>query len=192
MSVTHVLKLFSSSQEGWNDLIRIHPSVFRLAALMVLPLSLIPPLMLEYAGRHYLGSLFPQVSVLAWSLAALAFLLAEWLTVPLIAWGIRSVANSRGIPCRYDDAFTLAAIAPIPMWLSALVLFASNTAVILVVALAGLAASVVLIFRGVEGILKVEEDVVAAQIAYVVTAMGLIAWVLLTMLGLVPAMGHFH
>jgi amino acid transporter len=191
MSMTHILKLFGSSQEGWNDLVRIHPSVFRLAAFLVLPLSLIPPLMLEYAGRHTVGGLFPQVSSAAWSFAALAFLLAEWLTVPLIAWGIRSVASSRGTACRYHDAFTLAAIAPIPMWLSALVLFAGNTAAILAVAIAGLAASVVLIFRGVEGILKVEEDVVAAQIAYVVTAMGLIAWVLLIMLGLVPTMGHF-
>ena len=49
----------------------------------------------------------------------------------------------------------------------------------------GPVGSVMLIFRGVKGILKIEEDAVA----YIVAAMGLIAWVPLIMLGLAPAIG---
>jgi hypothetical protein len=46
----------------------------------------------------------------------------------------------------------------------------------------------VLIFRGVESILKVDEGLVAFDIAFTITALGLIAWVVLVMLGLVPAL----
>jgi hypothetical protein len=46
----------------------------------------------------------------------------------------------------------------------------------------------VLIFRGVERILRVGEGLIAFDIAYTVTALGLIAWVVLVMLGLVPAL----
>ena len=52
----------------------------------------------------------------------------------------------------------------------------------------GLVGSVVLIFRGVQSILNVDEGLIAIDIAYTVTALGLIAWVVLVMLGLIPAL----
>jgi hypothetical protein len=82
----------------------------------------------------------------------------------------------------------LAAIVPIPLWLSSLVLFHDQPILIMAVVSLGLLASVVLIFRGVQSILKVDEDLVAMDIAYTVTALGLVAWGALVMLGLVPAM----
>jgi hypothetical protein len=187
MSILQIGKLFVSPHEGWDEVVRIHPSVVKLFGLVVVPLSLIPPLMLEYAGHHYGSVLYPNTSAQAWTIAALVFLFAELLTVPLMAWGIQSVAKSRGVLSNYHDAFTLAAIAPIPLWLSSLALFSSNTFLIVGIVVFGLVGSVLLIFRGVEGILGVEEDMVAFNLAYIATAMGLIAWVLLIMLGLVPA-----
>lgn len=187
MNILPIHKLFVSSRDGWTDVVRIHPTILKLFILLVVPLSLVPPLMLEYAGRHFGTTLFPHTSVQAWSVAALCFLVAELLTVPLMAWGIKSVANSRGIACDYHDAFTLAAIAPIPLWLSALVLFSSNLMMIIAMTVLGVAGSVLLIFRGVEGILKVKEGIVAFEVAYIVTALGLIAWTLLIVLGLIPA-----
>ncbi len=189
MSILNMGKLFISPHAGWDELARIHPSVFKLLGLLVVPLSLIPPLMIEYAGHHYAVTLFPTVSAQAWSAAALFFLVAELLTVPLMAWAISAVSHSRGIRSSYRDALTLASIAPIPLWFSALALFSSNIVVIAGIVGLGLVGSVLLIFRGVEGLLGVEEDVVAFDLAYVVTAMGLIAWILLIMLGLVPAIG---
>ena len=187
MNILPIHKMFISSRDGWNDVVRIHPTVSKLFGLLVVPLSLIPPLMLEYAGHYHGSTLFPDTSAQAWSLAALFFLVAELLTVPLMAWGIKSVANSRGVACDYHDAFTLAAIAPIPLWLSALVLFSSNLIMIIGMAALGVVASVLLIFRGVEGILQVKEGIVAFEVAYIVTALGLIAWTLLIVLGLIPA-----
>lgn len=187
MSILQIGKLFVSPHEGWDDVVRIHPSVFKLFILLVVPMSLVPPLMLEYAGHHYAASLFPNAPAQAWSEAALFFLVAELITVPLMAWGIQAVANSRGARSGYADAFTLAAIAPVPLWLSALALFSANVLFIVGVVGLGLIGSVLLIFRGVEGILGIDEDAMAFDLAYIVTALGLIAWVLLIMLGLVPA-----
>ncbi|MGA7179359.1 MAG: YIP1 family protein [Thiobacillaceae bacterium] len=187
MSILQFGKLFVSPHEGWDEVARAHPSVIKLFTLLVVPFSLVPPLMLEYAGHHYGSILYPQASAQAWTIAALFFFVVELLTVPLMAWGIKSVANSRGVSSSYHDAFKLASIAPVPLWLSALVLFSSNIVLIVGIVVLGLVGSVLLIFRGVEGILGVEEDMVALNLAYIVTAMGLIAWALLIMLGLVPA-----
>lgn len=187
MSILHIHKLFTSSQ-GWDPLSSAPPSAFKLFILLVVPFSLVPPLMLEYAGRHVGVVLFPGTTAMAWSMAALFFLLAELITVPLMAWTIRSVARSKGIDSSDREAFTLAAIVPIPLWLSSLALFYDQAILIMAGVTVGLMASVVLIFRGVQSILKVDEDLVAMDIAYTVTALGLIAWATLIMLGLVPAM----
>src|SRR5512139_847496 len=186
MSILHVHKLFLSSQQGWDELARTPPSALRLFLLLVLPFSLVPPLMLEYAGHHLGAVLFPGTSAQAWSTTALVFLLAELATVPLMAWAIRAVANSKRIASDYRDAFTLAAIAAVPLWLSSLVLFSGEIVLILAVLALGVAGSVALIFRGVESVLKVEDSLVAFDVAYTVTALGLVAWVVLVMLGLVP------
>lgn len=188
MNVLHLHRLFASSPEGWEELAHPRPSALRLFVLLVLPFSLIPPLMLEYAGRTYGTAMFPGTIAHAWSIAALFFLFAELLTVPLMAWGIKAVANSRGASTDYHDAFMLAAVAPIPLWLSSLALFSSQPGVVIGVVVLGVMASVVLIYRGVQRILRVKEELVAFDIANIVTALGLIAWVSLVMLGLVPAL----
>lgn len=187
VSILHIHKLFTSSQ-GWDSLSSAPPSAFRLFVLLVVPFSLVPPLMLEYAGHHIGVVLFPGTTGMAWSMAALFFLLAELATVPLMAWAIKSVARSKGIDSSDREAFMLAAIVPIPLWLSSLVLFHDQPILIMAVVSLGLLASVVLIFRGVQSILQVDEDLVAVDIAYTVTALGLVAWGALVMLGLVPAM----
>lgn len=188
MSILHIHKLFTSSQDGWDAVAQARPSALRLFVLLALPCSFIPPLMLEYAGHHVGAVLFPDTSRMAWSMAAFFFLLAELLTVPLMGWAIRAAARSKGIATSDRDAFVLAAIVPIPLWLSSLVLFYDQIYPIMAGLALGLAGSVVLIFRGVQRILKVEEELVAVDIAYTVTALGLIAWVLLVMLGLIPAL----
>lgn len=188
MSILQIHKLFFSSDGGWDELARTQPSAFRLFLFPVLPFSLIPPFMLEYAGHHIGAVMYPAATGQAWSLAALLFLVAELITVPLMAWAIQSVANTKGIATDFRDAFTLAAIAPVPLWISSLGLASGQIALIMAMVALGVAGSVVLIFRGVRSILKVEEGLVAFDIAYTVTALGLIAWVVLIVLGLVPAL----
>jgi len=188
MSILHIHRLFTSSRDGWDEFAQTRPPARRLFVLLVLPCSLIPPLMLEYAGHHVGAVLFPDTTRLAWSIAALFFWLAELMTVPLMAWAIKSAARSKGVASGDRDAFALAAVAAIPLWLSSLVLFYDQVFLIMAGLALGLAGSVALIFRGVQRILKIDEELVALDIAHIVTALGLIAWVLLVMLGLVPAL----
>jgi hypothetical protein len=182
MSILHVHKLFASSPEG-----RMQASALKLFVFLVVPFSLIPPLMLEHAGHHVGAVMYPDTSGQAWSIAALLFLIAELATVPLMGAAIKSVANSKGIQSDYHEAFKLAAISAVPLWLSSLVLFSDRIALIMAMITLGVAGSVVLILRGVKRILEVEEGLIAFDIAYTVTGLGLIAWVALVMLGLVPA-----
>lgn len=187
MSILHIHKLFASSPEGWELFARMQASALQLFVFLVLPFSLIPPLMLEYAGHHLGAVMYPDTSGQAWSVAALLFLMAELLTVPLMGSAIKSVAGSKGIRSDYRQAFKLAAISAVPLWLSSLVLFSDQVALIIAMVTLGVAGSVVLILRGVKTILKVEEGLIAFDIAFTVTGLGLIAWVALVMLGLVPA-----
>lgn len=186
MSVLQLHKLFLDAPDAWLELSRTRPSAQRLFLMLVLPVSLIPPLMLEYAGHHVGPLLFPHAPAQAWTTAALVFLLAELATVPFMAWAIRSIAESKGIASDYRDAFMLAAIAPVPMWLSSLVLFSEQLPLIALMLALGVAGWVVLVFRGVKSVLRVEESLIAIDIAYTVTALGLITWVVAIMLGLVP------
>jgi len=186
MSTLHIRELFTSSHRGWDEIGVIHPSVVKLFVFLVIPLSLVPPMMLEYVGRNGVLGNLPYGGAQNWNATVVAFYLAELLSVPLMAWGIRTMAAIREYTCDYHDAFTLAAIAPVPLWLSALGLFSGSQAISVGVALLGLVASVILIFRGVEGILRVKEDVVAFDIAYRVTALGVSAWIAFILLGLSP------
>lgn len=186
MSILHIHRLFGSSSEGWDELVR--SPVLRLFVFLVVPCSLLPPLMLEYAGGHVGAVLLPHASGLEWRNAALFFLVAELMSVPLMAWAIQSVAGSKGIATAYHDAFALAAVAPVPLWLSSLSLFLDQPFLIAAIVALGVAGSMVLVCRGVAVLLKIKEALVAFDIAYVVAALGLAAWAFLALLALVPVL----
>ena len=123
MSPAQMTKMILSSSGGWDELIRIHPSISRMFFLVVLPLSVLPPAMIYYAGGNY-GDVFSAgVSAGHWHTAAVIFFFAELLTVPAMAWIMHLACRANGVAAAYHDCFTLAAIAPIPMWLSSIVLF---------------------------------------------------------------------
>jgi hypothetical protein len=184
MSLSSLYWMPLSADRGWPDLVKRHPGLVRLALTLVLPLSLVPPLMLYYAGTHHPDVFPPQIGVKAWGEVAVVFFLAEIATLAVMGWLVRQVATSHGLAIDYHDAFVVASIAPVPMWLSALGLFVPNLAFAVVVALAGLALSCGLVYHGVEALCRTREDVVAAGIAQVVIGAGLIAWVLLLLVAL--------
>ena len=179
MSPSHMSKMMLSFHEGWDELIRIHPSIARMFVLVVLPLSLLPPAMIYYAGGHY-GDIFAAgVSPAQWHTAAGLFFVAELLTVPAMASIIHLVCRANDVAADYHQCFTLAAIAPIPMWLSALVLFVPNLLVCVLAGALGLFASLAITYRGIYALFHMQEDLRAMQMATVVTGTGLLAWLVL-------------
>ncbi len=185
MSPSQMPKMFLSFHEGWDDLIRIHPSMSRMFAWVVLPLSLLPPAMIYYAGGNH-GDVFSAgVSPSQWQTAAGIFFLAELLTVPVMAWIMHLASRLNDVAVDYHECFTLAAIAPIPMWLSSLVLFVPNLLVCVLVGATGLLASLAITYRGIFALFRMHEEVRAMQMAAVVTGAGLLTWLMLMQIVLI-------
>ena len=117
-----------------------------------------------------------------WGAIAVVFFVAEMATLAFMGWFIRQVADGNGLRIDYHDAYVIAAIAPIPMWLSALGLLMPSLGFSVVLALVGLGLSCSLVYHGIEGLTHSREDVSAAGIVQTVIGAGLVAWALLLML----------
>ena len=184
MSLLQMPTMILSFHEGWDELIRVHPSIARMFALLVLPFSFVPAAMIYYAGGHYGDVFSPGVSAQQWHFAAAVFFFAELLTVPVMAWIIHLACRAHNVPAGYHECFTLASIAPIPMWISSLVLFVPNLVVCMLVGAIGLACSLAITYRGMYALFRMHEDLRAMQMATVVTAAGLLAWLILMQIAL--------
>ena len=185
MNLLQVPNMIFSFHKGWDELTRVHPSIFRMFATVVLPFSLLPPAMIYYAGGQY-GEVFVHgVSPAQWHGAAVTFFVAELLTVPAMAWLMQLASRVNGVAAPYHDCFTVAAIAPIPLWLSSVVLYIPNLAVGVVIGALALACSLALTYRGVYSLLHMQEDLRAFQMATVVTGAGLLAWLVLMQIVLI-------
>lgn len=182
MKLSTLARLPLSAEQGWPEIERLRPQLVKLFAFIVLPLSLLPPLMLYYAGSVHPEVFPPQLAGKDWTQIAGVFFLAEMATLGVMGWLIRQVALTSGLRIGYHDAYLLAAIAPIPLWLSALGLFVPSLAFNVVLSLAAFGLSCGIIYHGIEGLCHTRESVSAAGIVQVVIGAGLIAWALLLVL----------
>jgi hypothetical protein len=179
MNIMSIPKMVVSSQEGWLDFERIHPSLVKLFSYLVLPLSLLPPAMLYYAGTQYGDDIVAGYSGKPWALIAVAFFLAEMATFFAMGWFIGQVAESQKVKIDVHDAYMLAGIAPIPLWLSSLALLIPSLSINVGISLFALALSCSLIYHGVYALCHMHEEVVAAGVTQTVMGAGLAAWALL-------------
>ncbi|HEX8981122.1 MAG TPA: YIP1 family protein [Parasulfuritortus sp.] len=181
MKLSTISHLPLSADQGWPEIERAHPHLVKLYALIVLPLSLLPPAMLYYAGTQYPDSFLHQAANKNWGEVAAAFFLTELFTLLAMGWLIKQVAETNNLRIDYHDSFLLAGIAPIPLWLSSLGLFAPSLGFNAVLSLIALGLSCGVIYHGIEGLCHTHEDVTAAGIVHTVIGAGLIAWALLLM-----------
>lgn len=186
MKLMQLPRMVWSSHDGWDEIGRQRPTMATLLFGLVLPLSLLPPAMLAMAGIGIGARHFPHVSTGAWLLTAVVFFVAELASVALMTALIRAVSRSKGASANLRDAFTVAAIAPVPLWLSSLVLLQHHLGVAIAVPIVALVASASLIRHGVESRLRVREAVDAADLALIVTNSGVLAWLLLVGIALAP------
>lgn len=187
MRLIHLPRMIISFHDGWGDLIRLHPSVSGLFLALVLPLSLLSAAMLHHAGALYGDVFIAGVGGVEWQRASLVFLFAELLTVPFMAWIIHSVVRINNITADYHECFVLAAVAPIPLWLSSVALLVPSLPFNLAVGAVALTASVGLIYHGVYALFGLRQggEARAFQMASVIAGAGLLAWLLLMQITLV-------
>ncbi len=180
MNVSSLLKLPFSSNGGWGELQRRQLSIPMLAWFIVVPMSLLPPVMLYYAGTHYGDDFIVGFAGKEWRFITTILFLAELLTFFVMGWLIHAVAESHKLEVSYNNAYLLAAIAPLPLWLSSLALLVPSVAFSVIVVLAAMALSCTLVYQGLRSVCGRTQDVVLTMSAtYTVMAASLLAWVLL-------------
>lgn len=186
MTPLDALGMAFSDHAGWDELRRIPPRLGRIAAQLALPLSLVPPAMIYFAGTHHGDAFLPGFADRPWLPIAFAFFAAEWVSVGLMGLLVRAIANAHDVRCSYQDAFILALIAPVPMWVSALGLASPNVLVAFGVAIAGLVFAVAITYHGIRSWHRVRDEIVAMSMTQGIIGVGLIAWGLLLVM-LIPA-----
>jgi hypothetical protein len=186
MTLTSLPKMLLSEADGWPDVLRIHPTVAQLFAFLVAPMSLIPPLMYAYAQLVHPGIVFAVVEPpLRWeelTVVGAVFFAIEIANVALMASYIQQLGDVADVHPDYPSAYTLAAIAPTPLWLSALGLFVSSVWFNALVVIAAWSCSVALIRNGVRPLFKVDDAHKALQFANAITAAGVAVWVCMLLL----------
>lgn len=181
-------KMLVSFHEGWDEVRAIHPSITKTLWFIIVPFSLLPPAMLLYAGIHHPTAYMSDALLSQWQDVAVFFLLAELISVTLMAWAIKQMALSRNIVADFKDTLLLAAITAIPMWLSSLGLALPNVWATMTIAALGLIAAASLLYHGTFAILKLEDEIDAQALSYATFSVGILVWVVLCTFVIVPLM----
>lgn len=180
-----LFRMVVSSKEGWNDISRTHPSPLGSFLKIVLIPSLVATGMILYAARFHGEVYSTHVTFEYWAGIALLFLLTSWGCVHVMAWFIRYAVHTESRPS-YADCYRLAAIAPVPIWLSALSLFAPVPIFNALAAILGLMASGGLIYHGLDALFEHDDSVRTEALAYTVFSVGALVWALIVALLVMP------
>lgn len=190
MLIMDIPRMLVSEKTGWEDIDRSHFSHQWFFRSLVMPMSLLPPALYAYAETMHPGAIFP-LSVPAMTgtqllVNGIVFYGLQLAMVAYMAMLIQRMALARDHDPGYDGAYALAAIAPVPLWLSSLSLLVPSTAFVVGVGLIAWAASIALLRHGVRPLLHISDEKTAHYVANVVTLAGVAAWIaLLVIAGLV-------
>lgn len=181
MSIVDFPAMLVSEKTGWTEVERSHHSAGWFLKCVVLPMSLLPPMLYAYAEMAHPGAIFPlsvpALGVRQLLITGVVFYFAQIAMVTFMAMLIQRMALARDHDPGYDGAYALAAIAPIPLWLGSLALLVPSLGFNLAVAVLAMAASIALIRHGVRPLLRVSDDKTAHYVADMVTMVGSVAWI---------------
>lgn len=187
MLINQFPRMLVSEKAGWDEIDRSHFSSRWFFKSLVLPMSLLPPVLYAYAESVHPGAIFPlavpALSALQLLVIGVVFYGLQVAMVAYMAMLIQRTALGRDHDPGYDGAYALAAIAPVPLWLSSLALLVPSLG--FAVAVVGLAwiASIALIRHGVRPLLHIGDEKTAHYVANMVVLGGIVAWVGLLLVG---------
>jgi hypothetical protein len=185
MSLLNLFWLFFVPTKGWRHLMQANYSMHRLYLLHVVPLSLIPPLFIYFSAGNYAVDLLPVLSKPQLLLVATILFIVELVAVPLMGLILRQLAEIADAHPSYHDAFTLAAVAPTPLWLVPIVFLIPDMLVGLIALTMALMATVGFIYYGIPSVFRIKERGHAMLLFGAVLTAGVIAWVFLMVVTLV-------
>ncbi|MFA7267839.1 MAG: YIP1 family protein [Sterolibacterium sp.] len=178
MTFSSISRMAFSPEAAWPDLERVDSTAVKTFSFLVVPLSLLPPAMIFWAGSHHGDAFVEGLSSKPWALIAAIFFLCEIVSVSSMGWLIKQVAHVWKVQVSYRNAYILAAIAAIPLWVSSLGLFVASMAFNIALSIVALIFSFALLLQGVRSFCKINEyniDV-ALAITRLVFGAGLGAW----------------
>jgi len=186
MNLTTLFKLFWKPTAGWRELLDSGPSIPRLFLLHVVPLACIPTLMIVYAGKsnenYLLIDMLPAEKLM---FVGTIFFLVQLMSVPMMALVVRHLGEVAEISPSYKSAFILAAVAPTPLWLSALSLLIPSFLALVIGGTLAVMASAGLIFYGVPQLFDIEAKENAVMYFGGIMVAGMVALVFLMLSTLV-------
>ncbi len=183
MNLASIRHTTNPAAGGWSKPGKDRPTTpAGVLAALVLPLSLLPPAVLAYAAAGH--PLLQAAAAAPWERIAVAFFVAEMVAFAGMGWLIRSLGARYKIAVGWRTAYLLAAVCPVPMWLSSLGLLVDNIGVSLAIGLAGMWLSEALAFRQSHALGRGSgrSEAEATGFASSVVGAGLVAWALLLML----------
>lgn len=180
MNLASIRQAVRSTGTGWSARDGARPAPARTLFALALSLSLLPPAMLvQSASSHPLLQTSAQAP---WLRIAVAFFVAQLVAFAVMGWLVRSIGARYKIDVTLRDAYLVAAVSPVPMWLSSLGLLIDNVGLTLAIGLAGFWLAEVLAFRQALALGAGSEEAVTTAFAARIVGAGLVAWALLLML----------
>lgn len=187
MLINQFPRMLVSEKAGWDEIDRSHFSSRWFFKSLVLPMSLLPPVLYAYAESVHPGTIFPlsvpALSALQLLVIGVVFYGLQVAMVAYMAMLIQRTALGRDHDPGYDGAYALAAIAPVPLWLSSLALLVPSLGFAVVVTVLAWIASIALIRHGVRPLLHIGDEKTAHYVANMVILSGIVAWVGLLLVG---------
>lgn len=186
MNIFNLTKMPFSFHGGWDTVVTVHPSVIKTFLFLVLPFSLIPPATLLFVGDNHVSMFWLNIGDSRWKTVALIFFVAELLTVPLMGRLIKAIASEHKFDIDFKDAFLLATITAIPMWISSLGLLATDIWTMIGIGCVGLLVAASLLYHGIYPILKMQDQFEAQSLSFDIFSGGAIVWVMLCSFIILP------
>jgi len=176
MNPMTLVQLYLFPVKGWKDFMRTNPSMHRLFLLHVVPFSLIAPLMIYWVGKNQqllFLDLLPAGKLL---IVAIAFFIVQLVAVPIMAIVIKQLCEIVDAHPTYLRAFTLAAVAPTPLWMMPVFLLIPDMSVLLIVGSFAMMASAGFIYYGIPEVLEVREEGHKYLLFGALLTAGMVAW----------------
>jgi hypothetical protein len=184
MNISSLFKMPVSPKATWPELARIDSPVARTFWFLVVPLSLLPPAMIYLAGSQYGDAFFEGYGGKPWAPIASTFFFLELASVTWMGWLIRRVAQAWNEHISNRNAYVVATIAAIPLWISSLGLLVASLAFNVALSALALFPSCGLVFQGVRSFCQITDENIGQAIAITRLAFGggLGAWGILMLL----------
>jgi len=183
MLMSHIPAMLVSEKTGWEEIDRSRFSSSWFFKCLVMPMSLLPPVLYAFAELVHPGAIFPlsvpALTPMQLVVSGVVFYVAQLLMVGYMAMLVQRMSLARDHDPGYDSAYALAAIAPLPLWLASLSLLVPSLTFVVAIGAVAWVASILLIRHGVRPLLHIADEKTAHYVANVVTGAGIAAWIAL-------------